>query len=291
MKRQLHLLLASMLFTSISTAAQCANAANIYSFSYGGKTYEVVKEMKTWANAAACAVERGGYLVEINDANEQAAVYNAIIGGAGVSPTYTTINNGGGIAYVWIGATDQANEGMWLWDGNNDNSFTSFWMGQGANGFGNGVTIDSRYNNWGGTSTGTRQEPDDFATGQDYGAIGLAGWPAGNPFLGIAGEWNDIIGSSLLYFVIEKQTGLGLNSETLQSKLKISPNPATNSLLVEGQDLQDQNNFVIYDCAGKVIIKDTFLNNNKINVQSLANGLYFLKIEGVAHSPIKFIKQ
>lgn len=99
--------------------SQCTNNSNIFNFSFNGKSYEVVKDKKSWSDAASCAVERGGYLVEINDSAEQLAVYNAIIS-AGVSSTYTNIANGGGIAYVWIGATDQANEGTWLWNGNND---------------------------------------------------------------------------------------------------------------------------------------------------------------------------
>jgi hypothetical protein len=40
-----------------------ADTSNVYEFSFNGKSYEVVKEMKTWNSAVACAVEKGGYLV------------------------------------------------------------------------------------------------------------------------------------------------------------------------------------------------------------------------------------
>jgi lectin-like protein len=120
MKTLMLLILAVLFATNIF--AQCANETNIYEFTFEDKTYEIVKELQMWDVAAACAVERGGYLVEINSQEEQNAVYDAIINGAGISPTYVSINNDGGIAYIWIGATDQNEEGTWLWDGNSDNS-------------------------------------------------------------------------------------------------------------------------------------------------------------------------
>ena len=65
---------------SLTTAkAQCASPANIYTFTYSGHTYEIVKEFKTWVNAAACAVSRGGYLAEINSQAEQDTIFDAII--------------------------------------------------------------------------------------------------------------------------------------------------------------------------------------------------------------------
>jgi len=182
---------------------QCANEKNIYKFTFNGKKYEVIKELKTWMEAAACAVERGGYLVEINNQEEQNAVYDAIINGGKISPAYTSVNDGGGIAYVWIGATDKQTEGKWLWDGNNNTYGINFWKGEGAHGLNNGTPVKGAYNNWGGKSNGKPNEPDNFASVQNYGAIALAGWPSGTTKLGIAGEWNDIIGSHTLFFVIE----------------------------------------------------------------------------------------
>ncbi len=201
MKKPILLILFTLLITNVFS--QCADTSNIFEFTFNGKNYEVVKELKSWDAAAACAVERGGYLVEINDQAEQDAVYDAIINGAGVSPTYISISNGGGIAYVWIGATDKDVEGTWLWDGDNDNAGINFWDGEGAAGAGNGTPVGGAYNNWGGSSTGTIKEPDNWGTGQNQAAIGLAGWPSGTTILGIPGEWNDINGTNAIYYVIE----------------------------------------------------------------------------------------
>ena len=55
----------------INVFSQCADTSNIYEFTFNDKTYEVVKELQSWDYAAACAVERGGYLVEINDQTEK----------------------------------------------------------------------------------------------------------------------------------------------------------------------------------------------------------------------------
>ena len=43
-------------FVSLKGFGQCADNSNIYSFVYGGKTYEVIRENKTWSDAAACAL-------------------------------------------------------------------------------------------------------------------------------------------------------------------------------------------------------------------------------------------
>lgn len=259
---------------TVKMFSQCADTVNIYTFTHNNKTYEIVKELKTWTEAAACAVERGGRLVEINDIDEQNSVFDAIINGAGISTTYTSVANGGGIAYVWIGATDQASEGIWLWDGNNDGNGINFWTGQGSNGAGNGASVGGAYYNWGGTSAGTPKEPDNYGQGQHHAAIGLAGWPSGTTILGIAGEWNDIIGTSLLYSVIEKDstTHIQNNDPDLNSDVIIYPNPS--------------NGFFHFDIAHKLIeiynmdgkLLKQFENTKIIDLTDLNKNIYFIRI-------------
>ncbi|MDD3807929.1 MAG: C-type lectin domain-containing protein [Candidatus Marinimicrobia bacterium] len=175
----------------------------LYPFEYNQAQYAVVKIAKSWWDAVEYAVEKGAYLVEINNAEEQNAIYDVLINKADISPHYTSVLNGGGIAYLWIGATDQYEEGVWIWDGDGDSAGICFWMGEGKNGNGNGKPVNNAYVNWGGISNGTCNEPDNSRNKQHFGAIGLTGWPKGTTRLGCPGEWNDIFGSSQLYFVIE----------------------------------------------------------------------------------------
>lgn len=177
-------------FNFNSVNAQCASNSNIYTFTFAGKSYELVKEQKNWSDAAACAVERGGYLVKIDSLAEQTAIYDAIVA-SGVANNYKPLSDAGGTSYVWIGATDKVTEGTWLWDGDNNGVGINFWNGQGANGSNNGVIVGNSYVNWGGKQTGTINEPDNYSD-QDAAAIGLTGWPYGQNYLGKTGEWNDI---------------------------------------------------------------------------------------------------
>lgn len=256
--------------------SQCVDPANIYSFMYNGKKYEVVKEKKIWVDAATCAVERGGYLVEINDSLEQAAIYDAIINGAGVSPTYTSVANGGGIAYVWIGATDKQNEGTWLWDGKNDGIGINFWNGEGSNGQGNGTAVNEAYHNWGCKSNGFPMEPDNYNSNQNTAAIGLAGWPSFNPgLLGNAGEWNDIIESSSIYFVIEFEAATGIENNSIQNNRNVSvyPNPASDKISVKsGIPIVSTE---LYNILGQKIYSGT---NAEINISQFQRGIYFIKV-------------
>jgi hypothetical protein len=161
--------------------------------------YTVVKQLKNRAEAEADAVSRGGYLVEIGSQEEQDIVYKAIRD-AGISSSYTSVGDGGGIAYVWIGAKASAAR-EWKWHGTDD----VFW-----NGDNDGSAVNGSFVNWGGKSKGNLNEPDDFTDsslapqGQDAAAIGLASWPKGaSSPLGVAGEWNDIASSNKIYYVVE----------------------------------------------------------------------------------------
>ena len=281
-----------MQLVAISVYAQCANNANIYSFTYSGKSYEIVKETKSWVDASTCAVERGGYLVEIGSLAEQLAVYNAIVASA-IPNNYKPIADGGGTSYIWIGATDKNVEGTWLWDGNNDNTGIHFWTGQGAAGANNGSPVSGSYINWGGTSTTIVQEPDNY-NNQDAAAIGLTGWPFGTTTLGIAGEWNDINIANTIYYIIEYNYLIGINEKEPNSKpYYITPNPCTNKLFLKNQN--NIENIKIYDSVGKMVYeKNTLLSGEtQIDVATYKSGVYIMLIEETKHNfqTIKFVKE
>lgn len=248
----------------------CYTASNSVAFNYNGHTYKLIKELKTWVNAATCAVSDGGYLVEITDAAEQTAVYNGIVA-SGISTTYHAVPDGGGSSYVWIGATDKNVEGTWLWDGNNDNVGTNFWNGQGQAGTGTGSVVGTNYINFGGKSTATINEPDDYNSNQDCGGICLSSWP-----YGIAGEWNDLAATNTLYYVIEYNALLTSISESTE-KLTVNayPNPASNQLSIEGSFMA----ISLYNTDGRRIniAVQKVDTNMMIDISHLPSGIYFLK--------------
>ncbi|MDR0507514.1 MAG: hypothetical protein LBH32_11980 [Dysgonamonadaceae bacterium] len=169
-------------------------------FYHGDHSYQIVKTAKTWSDAVADAVAKGGYLTEIESQEEQDAIWQAVQK-SGISPTYRTATDGGGIGYLWIGATDRSVEGIWLWN----EAGKTIWMGDG-----NGSAPEGSYYNWGGKASGHTNEPDNYTDqqsspkGQNAAAIGLAAWPNGASLpLGTAGEWNDIAESNQMYYVVE----------------------------------------------------------------------------------------
>lgn len=268
------------------TGQDCTRQENIYQFMFQAKKYEVVKELKSWENAARCAVERGGYLAQINSKAEQDSVYYAIVMGARIQANYKLVSDGGGIAYVWIGATDKFREGTWIWDGNNDNSGTNFWTGKGASGGGGGISVEGLYNNWGGASVSfgdlsSRKEPDDYNQNQDGCAIGLNGWPSGSGTLGIAGEWNDINITNTLYFVIEYDAASNINPDDLRPQVTVFPVPATNVLRVTSAGNYNQIvELRLINILGSIVFSKSGLRTPEytIDLNDYQAGAYFIRI-------------
>lgn len=263
------------------------NAEN-YSFLFEGKKYEVVTKKETWKDAASEAVKRGGYLVEINSKAEQDTIWNAIINVAKIPINYTTVMDGGGIAYVWIGANDIAEEGKWFWNGNNDGKGKNFWNGQGTNGKADGKAVDSAYVNWGGFEKNKRAaEPDNFGGNQNVAAIGLEPWPKNIGSFGNAGEWNDINESNQLYYIIEYDETTNVN-QNIESRLclneylvrEIKPNPFYDNLSIN-LTCNDFSNLAIYDQFGKeVITHKIFTNDIELDTTHLPPGVYILALKG-----------
>ncbi|MHC1706918.1 MAG: T9SS type A sorting domain-containing protein [Bacteroidales bacterium] len=264
--------------------AQCAQQANIYSFSYNGKNYDIVKELQNWSNAAACAVERGGHLVHLETSDENNAIMQEIIAGASIAVNYTIVFDGGGIAYLWTGATDKSAEGTWLWDGDDNNSGLNFWTGQGTAGTGNGTPIGGAYNNWGTSSFGS--EPDDFLNNQDGAGIALSSWPYGS-----AGQWNDIALSNQLYYVIEYEPA-GIDEET--GSLQVFPNPATTTIFIQGLNSSVTISGICISAMDGRIVRTEILPDplqGGIDISGLAPGCYVMSITlGNSVKCLRFIK-
>ena len=250
------------LMSNYLALGQCANTSNIYSFVYNGKTYEVIKENKTWVDAAFCAVERRGILTEINDVAEQNAIYTELNTNAGITVNNTVAPDGGGGSYVWIGGNDLSIEGNWVWDGNNDNNSTQFWMGTST-----GNPVGGLYNNWG-------NEPDDFG-GQDALGLSLNGWP-----LGSAGQWNDVDHTNTLYYVVEHSTVLSIGDIDFNNKIKLFPNPVVDFVTVETNGI-DVREIVILNSLGQTLRTINMrgnLTSEKIDLSYLKSGIYFIRI-------------
>ncbi|MFT5823000.1 MAG: hypothetical protein ACI8ZM_004259 [Crocinitomix sp.] len=248
------------LITFSTVNAQCVDEANVFEFTFDGKTYELIKENKNWPDAAECAVERGGALVRIDSEEENTALFNAI-STFDVIPAETSAPDGGGGSYLWLGGTDRAEEGVWIWDINDDDIGDQFWEGAV-----DGTPVGGLYNNWG-------DEPDDFGGQQDGAAMSVNGWP-----LGVAGEWNDVNDDdNTLFFFVEYEPVDGIEEEE-ESMISIYPNPVTDLLFIT-TDLDAQiKDLNFYDVSGQLVQLDTENWAEGIGVSTLESGTYFIEI-------------
>jgi len=88
-------------------------------FNYNGKSY-LLSNAGTWKQAQAQAVSLGGNLVTVNDAAENQFLVNTF----------------GGTEQLWIGLTDEVNEGQFKWVNGEAVTYTNWIGGQPENSFG-----------------------------------------------------------------------------------------------------------------------------------------------------------
>ena len=263
-----------LLALSLKGISQCLDVANIYSFNYNDQLYEIVLENKTWINASACAVERGGKLVELKSRTEQDTLFY-YLNQANILAANTVAPDGGGASYLWLGGNDLATEGTWVWDGiNAGNSADQFWQGTSS-----GSPVNGSYTNWG-------NEPDNW-TGQDGLGLAITNWP-----LGSAGQWNDVKETNQLYYVIEypvNTTGIRKKETTL---LSVYPNPVENSITVTCEPAGATQRYTLTNLVGVTVLSGEFNSSqNQIDLSSLKSGIYYLALNGQLNGATKLVKQ
>jgi len=242
--------------------AQCADPSNIYSFVYGGHSYEVVKENKTWTAASSCAVSRNGYLAEINDIDEQNAVFDELTNNAGIVIDNT--QNQFGTASIWLGGSDAVVEGNWIWDGDNSGIGDQFWSGTSS-----GMPVNGLYTNWGISPA----EPDNSG-GQDHLTIII------KPTAVNYGLWNDLISTNSIYYLIEYDISLSVKDSELKNNVSIYPNPFNDIITIENNSSTAISKINIINVLSQKVktISQDQLTNGEINVSDLNSGMYILNV-------------
>ncbi|WP_010134170.1 ubiquitin-like protein [Ochrovirga pacifica] len=101
-------------------------------------------------------------------------------------------------------------------------------------------------------------------------------------------------GKTLSYYNIQKESILHLVINTLSiatntkknTLLSLYPNPSNNYIIISG--LNKNQNYSIYNTVGVKIKEGIVYNQEKINIQNLSDGVYFLKLTN--GKTLKFIK-
>jgi hypothetical protein len=150
-------ILINLLLGGILTAAEKNRDA------FQGHSYLLAPQKKNWQMAKRDAEQLGGYLVVINSSEEQAFI-EKILSEALRKENYKEP--------VWIGLSDEENEGVWKWANGETSKFTNWQKNQPSNA--NGITPENYCVIWNAVSNGSKK-----------------------------GQWNDIAGDNVMRYVIE----------------------------------------------------------------------------------------
>jgi hypothetical protein len=253
--------------------AQCAtDPALIHAFTFNGTTYELILENKNWTEAAACAVLKGGRLVEINSQEEQNAIFEQV-NNAGIVASNTVAQDGGNASYIWIGGNDISSEGNWVWNGNNDAITQPFWIGDW-----NGEAVGGLYNNWG-------NEPDNWNQ-QDGLGLAITQWPLGSSSpLGVPGQWNDVDDANDLYYIVEYNNTASVSEPGTNELFSVYPNP-TNGELTVVLPSPGAARIEIISLSGELLLVQT---QAVIDLSALGSGTYLVRVSQNGTSSVQLV--
>jgi hypothetical protein len=88
--------------------------------------------------------------------------------------------------------------------------------------------------------------------------------------------------------IVSENVGISTVTDEI-SFVAIYPNPVSTELHVK-LPIQDIVNYVIYNATGQSVMQGKLQDSSVINVQSLPNGIYHLKIAGKEPATVKFVK-
>jgi hypothetical protein len=88
-------------------------------------------------------------------------------------------------------------------------------------------------------------------------------------------------------FIVSSPTGI--DEQTSAAAMLVYPNPTTNYIQLNGK-FDKANPFYLFDELGRVVKSGTLSADNRIELNGLSNGMYFLQLEGQLKKQ-KIIKQ
>jgi hypothetical protein len=239
-------------------------------YTFGGHQYKRTSAQMSWQAAEAEAVAGGGHLIAIGSAAEQAFVVATFLEGEQLK------NHP-----VWIGMTDEVNEGIFKWSngeplvyanwvpgapdnhgGNEDYAALNWHRAYGGAGWAAGTWNDTPLN--GSTGFGGN------SNGPYYGIIEIGAPQAGNPstttWTGGSGNWSDatkwsagVPNSPSADAIIDDQPGinsvLNINTNAMVGRLRIdSGDTATIAANVPSFEVVD----TAFLNAGELLLNGTF---------------------------------
>jgi Secretion system C-terminal sorting domain len=101
--------------------------------------------------------------------------------------------------------------------------------------------------------------------------------------------WEDGVEAATVDFLFSASiaTTLGIDDIDKVSGINIYPNPSSDFVVISG--LENIAHYTIFDILGKETLSGSIANNEKINIQNLNSGMYFLRLENDVTT--KFIKK
>ena len=135
--------------------------------------------------------------------------------------------------------------------------------------------------------------PSDFKA-RVSGDVGIQLLKGGNNYFFITVTAEDGV-TAQTYTLVVNRTGVGIAETDCNAALRVYPNPTTGELQIKNYELREDAEYQIFSVVGQVVMQGVLSCRDAacyvptiINVESLAAGLYFLKIDGKV---VKFVKE